>query len=291
MPVGQVIRAHSHQYYVLADGKEVLCRPRGRFRLDRLQVLAGDLVEISLDGDEGRIDRVLPRRTQLQRPSVANLDQALILFTLREPEADYPFLDRVLIHVELAGVKPVIVLNKIDLLSEEEVKAFYHLYTHQVGYTVVSLSAHSGEGVESLLPLLPGKVSVLAGHSGVGKSLLVRAIEPSRDDVQVGELSAKLGRGKHTTRHVELIPLRGGGLLVDSPGFTYLEFESMEKQDLKRCFPEFQRLEEACRFTDCLHRKEPDCAVQAAVAAGQIAPSRYANYLRFLEEVEALRRW
>lgn len=291
MPVGQVIRSHSHQYYVRVDGREILCRPRGKFRLDRLQVLAGDLVEISVDGDEGRIERVLPRRTVLQRPPVANLDQALIVFTLREPEADYPFLDRVLIHVELAGVSPVIILNKVDLLSEAEVAEFCHLYARQVGYPVVSLSAGTGDGLEALLPLLAGRVSVLAGHSGVGKSHLVQALEPSRDDVRIGELSAKLGRGKHTTRHVELVPLTGGGLLVDSPGFTYLEFEAMEKWDLHRLFPEFQRLDQSCRFTDCLHRKEPDCAVQAGVASGQIPRSRYENYLRFLEEVEAQRKW
>jgi ribosome biogenesis GTPase len=269
----------------------VECRPRGRFRLEKQTVLAGDLVEVQVDGAEGRIDKVLPRRTVLERPAIANVEQVLILFTLREPDADYPFLDRVLIHVERAGVAPVILLNKIDLLEPEAVAAFCHIYREQVGYPVYPIAALDGVGLDVVRPLLAGKLSVLAGHSGVGKSRLVRSLEPSRQDVRVGELSEKLGRGKHTTRHVELIPIASGGLLADTPGFTYLEFHDLEKRDLAEAFPEFRRYAGECRFDDCMHNKEPDCAVQAAVAAGVIAQSRYTNYTSFLKEVEALKRW
>lgn len=292
MTVGQVIRAHSNIYYVLAEGREVECRPRGRFRLDKTGVLAGDLVEIQLESDgEGRIQKILPRRSELQRPAVANVDQALVVFTIREPEADYLFLDRVLVHVARVGVDPVLILNKADLLEPAEVAAFRRLYGEQVGYPVVVTAAKPGIGIDELRPYLRGKLSVLAGHSGVGKSRLIRALAPEREDVKVGDLSAKMGRGKHTTRHVELIPVPEGGLVADAPGFTYLEFQDIEKRDVPGCFPEFERWQHECRFDDCMHNKEPDCAVRAAVEEGRIARSRYDNYLLFLREVEALKRW
>lgn len=292
MPVGQVIRSHSNQYYVLAEGQEVLCRPRGKFRLNRQDVLAGDLVEIHLEGGEGRIDKVLPRRSSLQRPAIANVDQALVVFTLKEPEPDYPFLDRVLVHCEKAGVKPVILLNKVDLLTEEQTLGFIQVYSVQVGYPVIPLAAKHGAGLDDLRPLLPARLSVLAGHSGVGKSRLIQALNPERQDVRVGALSEKLGRGKHTTRHVELIAQPGGGLVADTPGFTYLEFaEAFTKYNLAGYFPEFRRLAGQCRFDDCLHRKEPDCAVREALQAGQVARSRHDNYLLFLSEVEVIKRW
>lgn len=291
MPVGQVIRSHSNIFYVLVDGRTVECRPRGKFRLDKLQVRTGDLVEIHLEGEEGRIDKLLPRRTSLERPPVANVDQAVLIFTLKEPGADYPFLDRVLVHIEQVGVDVLILLNKVDLLEEAEVAAFLRTYGEQVGYPVLPIAALGGLGVEAVRPYLVGKTSVLAGHSGVGKSRLIRALEPDRDDVKVGALSEKLGRGKHTTRHVELIPLSGGGLVADAPGFTYLEFQEIDKWSLRDYFPEFRRRLGQCRFDDCLHRKEPDCAVRAAVEAGEIARTRYENYLAFLMEVEAMKRW
>lgn len=292
MPVGKVIRSHSNIYYVLVDGREIECRARGRFRLDKLQVRAGDLVEVQLEsGDEGRIDKVLPRRNALERPSVANVDQAVLIFTLTEPDADYPFLDRVLVHIEQVGIEVLILLNKVDLLEHAVVEEFVHMYRDQVGYPVVAISAREGAGVEAVRPYLAGKTSVLAGHSGVGKSRLIRTLEPARDDVKVGALSEKMGRGKHTTRHVELIPLTGGGLVADSPGFTYLEFQEIDKWTLRDYFPEFRRRRGQCRFDDCLHRREPDCTVRDAVEAGEIPRSRYDNYLFFLAEVEAMKRW
>jgi len=290
--VGQVIRAHSNIFYVLCNGQEVECRPRGRFRLDKTGVLAGDLVELHLEQDgEGRIDKILPRKSELQRPAIANVDQALVMFTIREPEADYLFLDRVLVNVARVGVGVVLILNKVDLLSADEVAAFCRLYGEQVGYPVVTMAAKHGTGVAELKPYLEGKVSVLAGHSGVGKSRLVRALLPGREDIKVGDLSAKMGRGKHTTRHVELIHLPEGGLVADAPGFTYLEFADIEKRDVPACFPEFERFGRECRFDDCMHYKEPDCAVREAVAEGRIARSRHENYLLFLREVDALKRW
>lgn len=291
MPVGQVIRAHSNQFYVLIDDREWLCRPRGKFRLDRQDVLAGDMVQVHLEGEEGRIDEVLPRRSVMQRPAVANVDQAIVVFTLREPQADLPFLDRVLVHAERAGIQATIVLNKVDLLSETEVEQFCETYGQKVGYVVIPTSATLGMGLDDLRPLLPGQTSVLAGHSGVGKSRLVQALHPQRQDIRVGDLSSRLGKGKHTTRHVELIPLPDGGLIADAPGFTYLEFEGFEKGELPGLFPEFRPLATSCRFYDCMHRREPDCAVRAGLEEGAVAHSRYENYLLFLSEIEALKRW
>ncbi len=292
MPVGKVIRSHSNIYYVLVDGHEVECRPRGKFRLDRLQVRAGDEVEVTLAPDgEGRIEEVLPRRNCLERPPVANVDQCLVVFTLVEPDADYLFLDRVLVHVEQAGVEPLILLNKIDLVAEEDVNAFVRAYRDLVGYRVLPISAREGTGLDELRPHLVGRTSVLAGHSGVGKSHLVRALEPHREDVRVGAVSAKSRKGRHTTRHVELIPLTGGGLLADAPGFTYLEFQDIDKWTLRDYFPEFAPYQSECRYADCLHRAEPECGVWDAVEAGAIPESRHQNYLVFLEEVEAMKRW
>lgn len=292
MPVGKVIRSHSNIYYVLVDGHEVECRPRGKFRLDRLQVRAGDEVEVTLAPDgEGRIEEVLPRRNCLERPPVANVDQCLVVFTLVEPDADYLFLDRVLVHVEQAGVEPLILLNKIDLVAEEDVNAFVRAYRDLVGYRVLPISAREGTGLDELRPHLVGRTSVLAGHSGVGKSHLVRALEPHREDVRVGAVSAKSRKGRHTTRHVELIPLTGGGLLADAPGFTYLEFQDIDKWTLRDYFPEFAPYQSECRYADCLHRAEPECGVRDAVEAGAIPESRHQNYLVFLEEVEAMKRW
>jgi ribosome biogenesis GTPase len=290
LPVGQVIRSHSNIYYVLVEGREVECRPRGRLRLDKQSVLAGDMVDVHLEENEGRIDQVLPRRTVLQRPAIANVDQALVVFTLTEPVADYPFLDRVLIHAERAGVSALILLNKVDLLETEATERFLQTYG-RIGYPVLPLCAKTGQGVDALRAHLGGRLSVLAGHSGVGKSHLIRALQPDREDILVGALSEKLGRGKHTTRHVELIPISSGGLVADTPGFTYLEFTEIEKWDLPAWFPEFAGYRSLCRFDDCLHRKEPDCAVRAAVAEGAIAKTRYENYLFFLREVEEIKRW
>lgn len=292
MATGQVIRSHSNIFYVLVDGREVECRPRGKFRLEARQVLAGDRVEVTLLADgEGRIDRVLPRQTELQRPKVANVDRCVVVFTLHQPEPDLRFLDRVLVHTERAGVEPVIALNKVDLCTPGEVADFVATYGPDgIGYPVIPISAATGTGVEGLLPHLHGRTSVLAGQSGVGKSRLTSILAPGHE-VRVGEISAKLRRGKHTTRHVELMPLPFGGLLADAPGFTHLEFTEMEPRDLREYFREFREPTGECRYDDCLHRAEPECGVKNAVAAGQIPRHRYENYLEFLQEVEAIRRW
>lgn len=291
MVIGQVVRSHSNLHYVLIDGREVECRQRGRFRLEKRPVLTGDLVQVSLTGDgNGVIEEILRRKVELKRPPIANVDQALIVFTLKAPERNLPLLDRFLVLAEHTGLDVVIVLNKIDLLAPVEVEEFAGTY-RAIGYPVVPVSAREGAGLDALRPLLEGKTSVVAGQSGVGKSRLLNALKPGLQLV-TGALSAKLERGRHTTRHVELIPLDSGGLVADSPGFTYLEFTEIEKEDLRDLFPEFRSLTPQCRFSSsCLHRHEPDCRVKEALAEGQIVRTRYDNYLTFLAEIEAQRKY
>lgn len=291
MTRGRVLRSHSNIFYVDVAGELIACRPRGKFRLGKSgrPVCVGDWVEVTLSGAaEGRIDKVLPRQSALSRPPVANVDQALVVFTLQRPEADYLLLDRFLVHAESAGIEVRIVLNKIDLTQPEQAAAFQDQY-ERVGYPVHPVSALTGQGLEELSVVLTGRTSVLAGQSGVGKSALLAALNPHHQ-VQVGELSARQGRGRHTTRHVELVPA-AGGLLVDTPGFTHLEFDDMQPPDLARLFPEFRSLLARCRFDDCLHRAEPDCAVKACLHDGGIVVHRYEHYLMFLTEIEEQRKW
>ncbi len=290
MPIAQIIRAHANTFYVLLEGREFACQPRGKFRLTETTVRVGDAVEVTpLAAGEGRIERVLPRRNELTRPPIANVDQAALVFTRRDPDTGLLLLDRFLVHAERAGIRVLIVLNKVDLMTPAEVAEFAAAYGG-LGYPVYPISARQGTGLDALVPALAGRITVLAGASGAGKSRLSRALLPGQA-VRVGELSEKLRRGRHTTRHVELMPLPGGGLLADTPGFTYLEFEGIEAGDLARYFPELGRLHDRCRFADCRHRAEPDCAVLAAVAAGAIARSRYDHYLQFLAEIEEKKRW
>lgn len=291
MVVGQVIRSHSNLYYVLINGHEVECRQRGRFRLEKRPVLTGDLVQVSLIGDgKGAIEEILPRKAELKRPPIANVDQALVVFTLKAPEKNLPLLDRFLVLAENTGLDVIIVLNKIDLLAPVEADEFAETY-RTIGYPVVPVSAREGIGLDALRPLLGGRTSVVAGQSGVGKSRLLNGLKPGLQLI-TGGLSAKLERGRHTTRHVELIPLDSGGLVADSPGFTFLEFAEIEKEELRDLFPDFRSLTPQCRFSSsCLHRHEPDCRVKEALIKGQIARSRYDNYLTFLAEIEAQRKY
>lgn len=224
----------------------------------------------------------------LVRPAVANVDQVLAVCTLRDPPADLRLLDRLLVHVASAGLPVVVVLNKVDISPPEEVAALAAAY-RPVGYPFHAVSALTGAGLAELLPHLAERVSVLAGQSGVGKSRLAGVLVDRQ--VRVGELSSRPGRGRHTTRHVELLPLPTGGFLADAPGFTNLEFAGLTVTDLADCFPELGGVPGSCRFADCSHAAEPDCAVKAAVAAGDVAEHRYAHYLEFRSEIAAMRKW
>ncbi|GAB6157383.1 ribosome small subunit-dependent GTPase A [Desulfotomaculum varum] len=282
---GVLIRAYGGFYYVKKGDEIWQCTLRGKFRLAKgAAALVGDRVRVTpVRGNTGRIDEVLPRKSELFRPPVANIDQAVIVFAVQDPEPNLALLDRFLVLAEHAGVSPVVCLNKADLLSGRRDHEWLRLY-RKIGYPTVITSTQSNEGIDDLRHLLAGKTSVLAGPSGVGKSSLLNAVQPGLQ-LKTGEISNKLRRGKHTTRHVELLPLTNGGFVADTPGFSSLDLPVMEREDLACCFPEFAACATECKFKGCLHYHEPHCAVKIAVAQGLINQARYKHYLVFLEEV------
>lgn len=280
---GVVLKATAGFYYV-HDGKELWeCSLRGKFRLDKTQVLVGDRVHVKpRHGRVGVVDKVYPRRNALVRPPVANVDQAVIVFAIREPDPALVLLDRFLIQSGFAGVEPVVCFNKIDLSdgSHRDISSLYR----EAGYPVLETSARYDIGIEALREFLRDKISVFAGPSGAGKSSLLNTVQPGLS-LKTGEVGQKIKRGRHTTRHVELLALEGGGLVADTPGFSQLYLPDMKREELSFCFPEMEALDGACRFRGCLHTREPDCAVKEAVQHNKIHPTRYEHYLQFLTEV------
>lgn len=287
MPTGQVVASHSNFFEVLAAGLVYRCRPRGRLKLERARVMTGDWVDFRPAGAEGYIEAIRPRRSELRRPPVANIDQAVVVFTLREPQRNLGLVDRFLILAESKGLSAVLCLNKCDLVSEDEVADAVRYY-ERAGYRVIPTSAKLSMNLEALRDALSGRTSVLAGQSGVGKSTLLNAVVPGAGLV-VGEVSRKIHRGTHTTRTVRLLRL-GDGLVADSPGFTQLELEGLTPRGLDDLFPEFRTYFGQCRFDGCRHDREPGCAVKAAVESGAVQAERYQHYLEFLGEVREAER-
>lgn len=282
---GRVVRAHGHVYYVDIGAEILECRPRGRFKQEEGQVLAGDLVEVTrLRPGFGVIDWIRPRSNSLPRPPVANVDQVLIVYTGREPDLDFRTLDRFLVLAAHYGLEALLCINKIDLLGLREIREATEPYRH-IGYRVFTVSARSQSGIREIFPLLADKLTVFSGQSGVGKSSVLNALHPGFN-LKTGELSKKVRRGTHTTRHVELMGL-AGGLVADTPGFTFLDLAPVSKNELRDLFREFRAQSSGCRFGDCLHNLEPDCQVKRAVEDGDIYPWRYRHYLEFLKEIES----
>lgn len=289
MAQGTIMKALSGFYYVDAAGETVVCRGRGRLRHEGVSPLVGDRVEFTPAQDgTGAIDRVLPRVNRFARPAVANVDQLVVLCANVNPVTDPFLMDRVISMAEAKGCQVLVCVNKRDLDPGEELAAIYEA----AGFPTLRVSAATGEGVAELKALFDGKVSALTGNSGVGKSSLINALEP-KYALETGEVSEKLGRGRHTTRHVELFRV-GSGLVADTPGFSSFETEGLELQDRERLagtFREFVPFLDACRFTGCSHRKEVGCAVLAAVERGEIPPSRHRSYCRLYEEAERYKPW
>lgn len=284
---GIIVRGYSGFYYVKVGDKEYECCLRGRYRLTKQDFLPGDRVKIRLvDGkDKGVIEEVLPRQTVLFRPSIANVTQAVIVMALAQPQPDLVLLDRLLVLAEKAQIKPLICFNKIDLAEQDVKEDLYNLYT-KIGYKVLLTSAKLGVGIDQLREELKGEITVFAGPSGVGKSSLLNAVKPGLK-LKTGEVGKKSQRGRHTTRHVSLIPCDGSGYVADTPGFSRLQLPEMKWEELSYYFPEFEPYLPQCKFNSCLHHNEPQCGVKDALAKGYIDSRRYEHYLDFLAEVMA----
>lgn len=278
---GLIVKALSGFYYVKTEEETVECRARGRFRLDGSSPLVGDRVSVSLDAQgRGRVDEILPRKNMFIRPAVANIDALVAVASAAEPETDPFLIDRVAATAERAGCEVIVCINKADRGDAGRLASLYA----DTGYSVVVTSAAEREGIEELRAAIEGKICAFSGNSGVGKSSLLNALEPSLA-LPTGEISEKLGRGRHTTRHVELFRV-AGALVADTPGFGSFDVEQMPtipREELQYCFPEFAPYIGKCRFDDCAHLKEPDCAVREALAGGRIAAERYRSYERLYE--------
>lgn len=305
MPDGLIVKALSGYYYVLPDGEKpgqdgqlptVQCRARGVFKKRSISPLVGDRISFEhSENNEGTVTEIHKRQSELIRPPVANIEQAVLVFSLDEPALNLQLLDKFLVHIEHSGLEPVICFSKQDLVkgTDEEPEqldagAVQRLY-EEIGYRVFVTSAKEGEGLEPVRHILNGRLSVFSGQSGVGKSTLLNALLPELS-LETAEISMRLGRGRHTTRHVELLALPDGGWVADTPGFSQLDFMEMEPEDLGRTFREFGPLSEECRFRGCLHHKEPGCRVREEAEGGRVAPSRYEHYLIFLQEMKDRKR-
>lgn len=286
---GVVTKAYNSYYYVQTGQKLTMCSLRGRFKKERFTLLVGDEVAYDIVGSgKGVIEEILPRRSMLKRPMVANVDQVILTFAAVNPDINPVLIDRFLVLAELSHLNTIICINKIDMADISEVNALVALY-RRIGYSVLTISAKTGMGVEQLRNLLNDKISVFAGPSGVGKSAILNAVEPGLKLV-TGTVSEKIGRGKHTTRFAQLLPLSSGGYVVDTPGFSFTEFTDIDECDLMYCFPEIASTAHGCKFNSCLHYKEPQCAVKQAVTDGLIDLLRYKSYIELLEEIKASRK-
>ena len=288
---GIILKALSGFYYVDGgDGALTACRGRGKFRHQKLTPLVGDRVRFTPLGEgAGILDEILPRKNQFQRPAVANIDQLVVIASGAVPVTDPFLIDRVVSIAEGRDCEPVICINKCDLDAAEELYQTYR----KAGFLTLRVSAETGEGIPELAAAIAGKVSAFTGNSGVGKSSILNALEPEFR-LQVGEVSDKLGRGRHTTRHVELFRLSSGAIVADTPGFSSFDTEGMElrrPEELQYTFREFAPYLDQCRFTGCAHVKEKGCAVLAAVKAGATAPTRHASYVRLYEQAKEVPEW
>lgn len=288
MVQGKIIKGIAGFYYVFVEGCGTYeCKAKGIFRNQKVKPLVGDDVEIQiLDEQEktGNMVRIFPRRSELIRPAVANVDQALVIFAAAKPKPNLSLLDRFLIMMKRQNIRTVICFNKKDEASPEELSRLERIYAG-CGSRVLFLSAVCREGVEAVREILQGQTTTVAGPSGVGKSTLINLLVPDAD-METGNISEKIDRGKHTTRHSELFRVEADSYIFDTPGFSSLELMNLEKEELRFSFPEFQKYEGTCRFQGCVHDREPGCKVKEAVEAGLISRERYDSYLCLYRELK-----
>lgn len=291
--IGKIAKGVGGLYFVYdEEGTLYECKPRGKFRNDNIKPLVGDNVRIetlSGEGNRGTIEEILPRQNELLRPASANLDQILIVFACAKPAPNLDLLDRFLLRMQLENIPVLLGFSKCELITEEEKQETLAIY-RSAGYSVSFFSVFEKVGLSGLSELLKGKTTAVAGPSGVGKSSLINCFCPDAG-METGEISRKIERGKHTTRHAEIFSASFGGYLMDTPGFSTLFLNEIEAKDLWKYFPEMQEEEKFCRFTGCSHMEEPDCGVKNAVLEGRIAKTRYESYRRIYQELAKIRRF
>lgn len=285
---GLILKGIGSFYTVLTSEGEIVCKARGRFRLERIIPVAGDRVGIEFEKGQGRIATVLPRKNVLIRPPVANIDQLAVVITASAPKPDFLLADKLLLQAYMLGIEPLIVINKIDERDEELFRSVTDQYS-SVGCEILAVSTYSGDGMDRLMELLAGKTTCFLGQSAVGKSSILNFLMPHLH-LEVGTLAARADRGKQTTRHAELWMLENGGAVMDTPGFYLLDLDALEPEKLSSYYPEMREHIPDCRFCACLHDTEPGCAVKPLIAEGKLSRGRYERYLELLEYFKALRR-
>jgi len=290
---GKIIKGIAGFYYVYVEQHGLYeCKAKGIFRNQKVKPLVGDDVSIDVldeDGNKGNITGILPRDNELIRPAVANVDQAVVIFAAADPAPNLNLLDRFLVLMLKQQVDTIICFNKRDIVAEDDILLLEEIYK-KCGYRVIFTSTYTEEGLQELKELLKDKTSVVAGPSGVGKSSIVNKIQP-KADMETGEISDKIKRGKHTTRHSEIIYIQEGTYICDTPGFSSLYVSDMEKEELKNYFMEFREYEDSCRFQGCVHINEPGCAVKDALKSGKISGIRYENYSILYEELKNVKKY
>ena len=290
---GKIIKGIAGFYYVHVPDKGIYeCKAKGIFRKDNQKPLVGDDVEIQILNEEegkGNIEKLLLRKSELIRPAVANIDQALVIFAIVKPQPNFNLLDRFLIMMEQQGIPCIICFNKADIDENKEGVSYEEIY-RACGYKTLQVSSKTGQGIEELKGMLVGKTTTVAGPSGVGKSSIINELQTGIR-METGAISTKIERGKHTTRHSELIAMEENTYILDTPGFSSLGLFDLEKEDLAKYYPEFVKYEQYCKFAGCAHMNEPVCGIKEAVEDGEISVLRYENYKLLYQELKEKRKY
>lgn len=283
---GKIYKGIGGFYYVATENDEIIeCKARGKFRKEHIIPIIGDDVEIEVENGKGSITEIYERKNSLIRPAVANIDLIVVVVAAKDPDPATFVTDKMLVNAEINGIEAVVCINKTDLTENAELKEIYT----KSGYKTLCISATEKNGIDELFEIIKGKTAAFAGVSGVGKSTLLSHI--TGISLETGEVSDKISRGRHTTRHVELFKVAGGGYVLDTPGFSSVEAEDITAEELDGCFPEIRNISGECRFRGCAHLEEPDCAVKAAVTDGVIPQSRYESYKELYEIQRGKKQW